>query len=220
MNSKIVTVFILGLLLLPLMNAAVELTFPFNSEFNLKRPCFNNGTFCSATSECNITLISPNSNTLVDNQVMTNQIAFHNYTVVGGSNVQLGIISATMVCIDGAVEGSDTFEIAITGSGVKSTPFPIELSLIILGFVGIVVGAMKERLSLLKSGGSILIMVMGVVTLFPGYAEINYTTLSGLTLGTILIGLGFYFLIEGNFSRKVQEDSYDQDNKEEIFDDD
>ena len=210
----------MGLLFLPLISADIELTFPFNSEFDIKRPCFNNGTYCSPATECNLTLVSPNSAILVDNKVMTNQVSFHNYTIVKGANTQLGIMSASMTCRDGAVDGENTFEIAITGDGVSNSPFPIQFSLISLGFILIIAGAMKERLRLMKHAGSILLMVMGVVTLYPGFAQLNYSNLSGLSLGLILIGLGFYYLIEDSFSRSVQENSYDQENKEEIFDDD
>ena len=52
-------------------------------------------------------------------------------------------------------------------------------------------------------------MIMGVITIYPGYSFINYTTLLGKGLGFILIGLGFYFLIEDSFSRNKQEDRFE-----------
>ena len=56
---------------------------------------------------------------------------------------------------------------------------------------------------------------MGVITIYPGYSFINHTTLLGKALGFILVGLGFYFLIEDSFSRNKQEDSFDAENDED-----
>ncbi len=53
--------------------------------------------------------------------------------------------------------------------------------------------------------GSMVIIVMGIITLFPGYSFINWTTLLGKALGFGLIGVGAYFLIDDAFSRDEQE---------------
>ncbi len=54
-------------------------------------------------------------------------------------------------------------------------------------------------------------MVSGVLTLFPGYGFINHSTLMGQLLGTIGIGLGFYFMIEDSFSKDEQDEWYTQE---------
>ena len=63
-------------------------------------------------------------------------------------------------------------------------------------------------------------MIMGTLTLFPGYNFINHTNLFGLSLGTILIAMGFYFLVEDSFSRKGQQEGFGQpqgQEEEEFF---
>ena len=84
-------------------------------------------------------------------------------------------------------------------------------------------GFVTERLRLFKHMGAILLVIMGIITLFPGYNFINHTTLFGLALGTILVGIGFYFLIEDSFSRERQGDIFNQeqgDGGEEFFEGD
>ncbi len=206
---------VLGVFLLPNVLALVELRFPFNTEIDLKRSCFNNGSYCSPIAQCNITVLQPNSNVMLDNAGMTNNVSFHNITVNQFQNDQLGIHQASMVCCDGGACGTDTFEIEITGDGFQADVFPLEFSILIAGLVLIVVGTTQEKLRFFKHMGGILVMIMGVVTLYPGYANLNYSTLQGLALGSGSIGLGFYFLIEDSFSRDVQEQSYGQPNQEQ-----
>ena len=67
----------------------------------------------------------------------------------------------------------------------------------------------QEKLRLFKHMRAILMMIMGIITIFPGDSFINYTTLLGKGLGFTLVGLGFYFLIEDSFSRNKQEDGFD-----------
>ena len=50
-----------------------------DKEVDLKVPCFNNGTYCSGSATCNVTILYPNSSVLVDNQLMTNGGSYHNY---------------------------------------------------------------------------------------------------------------------------------------------
>ena len=72
------------------------------------------------------------------------------------------------------------------------------------------VGFVTERLRMFKHLGSILLIIVGIITLYPGYNFINYSTLLGKALGFILIGLGFYFWIEDSFSRDKQEEGFNE----------
>lgn len=207
-------IFLLLFLALPLVAAQQE-TFQFNKQFDLKRGCFNEGFFCNANFVCNITLIYPNGNILINNQLMTIQGSFRNITISQSQNNQLGIIEAITSCNNGTDAGGDTFEIEITGDGLPSQVFPTQFSIILLGFLLIAGGSFNDRFNLLKVAGSILIMVMGVLTLYPGYSFINYSNLMGQTMGVIFIALGFYFMIEHNFSRDSQSDHFNQYHKDE-----
>lgn len=220
MNNKIIILAVVFMFvtltgLLPGVNAEIELTIPFNQEFDLKRPCFNNGTYCSSSAICNVTISYPNGDTLTSNQRMTNQLSFHNLTLTNFNISQLGIMPTTMICNDpgGDIKGNavDTFEIEVTGDGFKPNVFPIEFSIFILGIVLVFVGKFKEDLSLFTTFGGIILMVMGVVTLYPGYSGLNYSTLQGQLIGVGGIGVGFFFMIERFFSRDKQVEYFDQD---------
>lgn len=212
--DKKVLIFVIMLLVIPMIVAEVELTIPFNQEYDLKRPCFNNGTYCSSSAVCNITISYPDGRLLTNNQLMTNQNSFHNLTLTNFNISELGIHSVVMICNDVggdiAGNGKNTFEIEVTGDGFSFRTFPLQFSVIFLGFVLIIVSYFDDRMRLLRVAGGITLMGMGVVTLFPGYANFNYSTLQGLILGVVIIGLGFFFTIQDAFSFDKQVDHFDQ----------
>ncbi len=91
--------------------------------------------------------------------------------------------------------------------------FPIEFSIIFFALVLIIFGLSKERYRVLQVTGGLIWMIMGILTLFPGYNLINWTTLTGKVLGFILIGIGFYISVEPAFSRDEQNEYFEQGNK-------
>lgn len=190
-------------------------SFQFNTEFDLKRACFNNGFFCDSSFTCNITLISPNGEVMINNLETSNQDSYRNITVSQTLNDQLGFVQAIESCSNSTNAGPDTFTIAITGDGKPFQQFPQQFFIIILALTLVVIGLTQEKLRMFKHMGGILMMIMGVITIYPGYSFINYTTLLGKGLGFILVGLGFYFLIEDSFSRNKQEDSFDSQPKDD-----
>ena len=229
MNNKLIILAVVFMFvtltgLLPGVLAEIELTIPFNQEFDLKRPCFNNETFCSAAAVCNVTIIYPDGSILTNNQQMTNQNSFHNVTLTNFNISQLGIMPTIVVCDDpgGAVNasGKDTFEIEVTGDGFKPNVFPIEFSIFILGFILIATGKFKEDLGFFVTFGGMILMVIGVVTLYPGYSGLNYSTLQGQVVGIGGAGVGFYFMIERFFSRDKQVDHFDQEDDGRFHDND
>lgn len=200
--------------------AEVELRFPYNELYDIKRPCYNNGTICSGAAQCNFTLSYPNGRILLDNAIMTNNVSYHNVTVLKSQNNELGIHPAKMYCCDtGGQCGADTFEIEITGDGFSKNNFPLQFSVLIFGIILIVVGHLKEELNIFNSVGSIVVLIMGILTLYPGYADVNYSTLMGQMIGVTSIGMGGYFLIAKSFSRGEQSDHYDQKYNEYDLDD-
>ncbi len=161
---------------------AKSLVFPFNQELDLKRPCFNNGTWCSTSAVCNVTVFYPDDSVLVNNQLMTNQISFHNFTITNTDINKIGIYSTSITCTDTggdlAGNGFETFTFEVTGDGLKSSPFPIEFSVFLLGIVLIIVGKSKEDLRFFQFLGSILVLIMGVITLYPGYSNFNFANVT------------------------------------------
>ena len=94
---------------------------------------------------------------------------------------------------------------------------PNELIVLGAGYVLLFVGISIDKLRLVKYMGAILLMTMGVYTLFPGYAGINHEGLVGLSLGTISIALGFFYLLEDSFSFDKQVETFDQHDDGRLF---
>lgn len=131
----------LVLLLIPMISAiSDDLVYRQWSEVDLKVPCFNNNTFCSAAAICNITILYPDATVLVDNELMTNQYSYHNYTLNTTRTSESGIYATTVICTDNGYYGYSTFQYEITGSGyLETTNFywlilALTASVITLGF--------------------------------------------------------------------------------------
>jgi len=213
--KRILLILLMGMFLVSFVVAEEDPTFQVNQEFDLKRGCSNNGFFCDSSFICNATLIYPDGTILKDNVEMTHTNTYKNITVTQSQNNQLGFIKTLIGCNNVTWAGQEEFDIAITADGKKFQNIPIQLLIVAFGFILIGTGFVTERLRMFKHMGSILLMVMGVITLFPGYSFINHTTLVGLALGSIFIGIGGYFLIEGSFSRTRQDERFDQPQGEE-----
>ena len=200
---------------------AIEFTqvpaYEFNQDLTFNAHVFNisNGVrIDNSSTDCNYHLFSNTGSLIVNQQQMVFDVVGLDYeiNILQGNFTRLGEYSYLIVCNDTAssLGGLVSVAMEVTADGKPSKPFPIQFSLIIFSFFLIVVGLVKERFRLFQLAGSIFMMVMGVLTLFPGYSFINWTTLTGLSLGTILIGMGFYFLLEPAFSREEQEEHFEQ----------
>lgn len=138
-NYKILMIFVMLLLVLPMISAQEEPKFltKVGVELDYKDNCFNNGTFCNPTSLCNLTVLYPNSTILLDNQPMTNQLSFHNFTFTGEEINAVGFYQSIVICKDGSVEGADTpiFQATITGNVLTPEESRIYLLLTVAIFV-------------------------------------------------------------------------------------
>lgn len=114
--------------------SAETLIYQQNTEINLKVPCFNNNTYCSATAVCNITIQNPDGTLLVDNKVMTNSFSYHNYTLLTTDTTKLGSYATTILCIDNGLAGYDNFIFKITGNG-KEEPEGVIVVLFVIFFL-------------------------------------------------------------------------------------
>ena len=77
---------------------------------------------------------------------------------------------------------------------------PIEFIIILIGFLFIFIGLALVYLRILKVYGGILIIIMGVYIFYPGITNFISTSFNAVVLGTICIGLGFYFMLESYFT--------------------
>lgn len=133
-----------------------------------------------------------------------------------GNFSRLGRYTYIIECNTSSLGGAVSVGFDVTANGFAHQTFPPQFSITVFAFLLVAFGMTEERRRLFKYAGSILLMVMGVLTLYPGYGFINWTTLTGKAIGVTLVGLGFYFLIEDSFSRDKQEEGYQSQNKEVI----
>lgn len=139
MKIKIIlAAFVLIFLVLPLVSA-VEPNYNFRKEtqVDLKRPCINNGTWCSGSASCNLTITDPDNLLLINNNLMTNQISYHNYTLNETQTFKLGIFKVDMVCTDVGLNGAETFYYQISQTGTTPTTSQGILYVIIIIFASI-----------------------------------------------------------------------------------
>ena len=200
---------------------AIEFTqvpaYEFNRDLTFNTHVFNlsNGVrIDNSSTDCNYHLFDNRGAIVLNQQPMVFDVLGLDFEIVVNQNnfTRLGEYSYLVVCNDSTNDlgGLVSVGFELTADGKPSRPFPIQFSLILFSFLSIGVGLVKERFRFFQYMGSILMMILGVLTLFPGYSFINWTTLTGLSLGTILIGMGFYFLLEPAFSREEQEEHFDQ----------
>lgn len=141
MKKYILPLLIIGMMLvvLPMVSAQEEPKFvtKVGVELDYKDNCFNNGTFCTSTSLCNLTVFYPNSTILLNNQPMTNQLSFHNFTFTGEEINVVGFYQSIVICKDGSVEGADTptFFASVTGNILTEAEAKLYILLTIAIFI-------------------------------------------------------------------------------------
>lgn len=130
---------ILFLFLIPLISS--ENLVEQGDTYYLKVQCIYNGTFCPSGSYCNLTLFYPNSSILLNNEQMTNQFSFYNYSI--SSTNDLGVYQCSSVCCSGTYCGSSTdctFEVTTTGNKVSLSNSIIVIVFLIISTILFLVG--------------------------------------------------------------------------------
>lgn len=85
---------------------------------DLKVPCYNDGDLCSALTTCNLTILYPNSTLLIDNQLMTNSIAFHNYSLNSTQTQLSGTYTMFVFCCDQGKCDNTNFQYLVNPAGI------------------------------------------------------------------------------------------------------
>ena len=142
-----------------------------NGIIDYKKPCFNNGLYCSSLAECNVTIFYPNNSILINNKLMTNKISYHNYTINLSDScaISCGIYKVDISCTDITLSASQTFYVEINPTGIKST---------------------AERSSAITR--SIWIVFCFAVLLFVAFLVVSNTSAK-----FVLIILSFIFILAG-----------------------
>lgn len=188
---KIIGVVILMLMILPLVFAATDTNnvddiFRVNTRVDYKKPCFNNGTYCSSVAVCNYTVFNPDNTILMNNNESTNQNSFYNVSFIIND---IGIHKVDMVCWDGGLNGAETLYFESTGSGFHTTIWFYVLILSISG--GIMVMGFKLLDPPIVILGTFGLYFLGIYTLLYGIAGMKDLVTTWAT-GLIILGVAFY----------------------------
>ena len=171
-------------LVLPLVSSVEpSLNFKAGDTIDIKVPCYNNGTYCSASSYCNITLFNPSGNVVINNLQMTNKGSYHNYTIPDSTKWVSGVYLYSVACEDGNYKGAQDFYMQITPTGESN--MGVFYFLIIILVYGIVVfGVWKEDITITLLGTFGLYFI-GLYILYFGidiYKNIFTQTFAVITL--------------------------------------
>lgn len=96
------------------------------------------------------------------------------------------------------------YELDDTADGNPYQAFPYQIIIILFGVALIIVGIYARSHLVIYCAATILV-VIGILTLYPGYSYINYSNLLGLSLGIISIAIGFFFFFYDFINEEVDE---------------
>ncbi len=201
MKKTIIITMLMVYLLVNLVFAA-DFVFKQSTEIDFKIPCFNStNDFCPATTDCTLTVTNQSLTIIINNQNMTHNTSFYNYTIPATNLSSLGEYKATIQCTDVTESGYYivTFEVTEDGtpSAIKETNRDIRevgVTVLIIVFILIlfIVGLYKEDPTLTALSG-LLFMAQGVFIAINGISTLNNSFVNGFAL--LLIGLGAYITI-------------------------
>ena len=191
-NGKLYYSFVMALAMIISLSAVSGLSGNYEQSYDLKRSCINNGTYCSSSALCNVTIAYPDGKLLLSNQRMTYQVSYYNYTINGTSLDQIGEYPITMMCQDGSLFGSEIFLLNIRGGGNSvSGIFSLDFSntaTIVFSVIAIILTILLMVFAYWELG-CIFLFIEGVI-LLANYAQI------GIAFGIILMlsGIALAFM--------------------------
>ncbi len=146
MKNKILLIFLLVILIIPLVSAT--LIFEKDTKADLIIPCIHNNTYCSSSATCETTIWYPNGTILIDNKSLTNLGAGQfNYSLNENETSVIGTYNGFVTCIDGSEKGYKTFSYKITANG-KEDPSGVVIVFFSLGFLVVAVGLLWSLLKM------------------------------------------------------------------------
>jgi len=129
---------IIGLCMISLVQAASDDIVEYNTwDFvDLKQTCINEITSskCSETAVCNLTIVGPDSNILINEQPMIHQGAFFNYSL---GMMKKGDYPVYVICRDGTELSYQTYTLRIKENEADIT---FIVTLAIMAFMSLLIG--------------------------------------------------------------------------------
>ena len=207
MDKKILILF--GVLLLfPLISSSQ--IYSKGTNVDLKVPCYNNNTYCSSASTCNITIISFDGSALINNKKMTQNTAYHNYTLNTTQTTNSGEYTTTVVCSDNGDFGNFVYTFIITPTGkASSTSSSITQGLILLVMFGVTIfflifaslteaPGVKLFFNMVSYLSMFLTVATGYILLQNSEVQSNISLTIEImlyTVGIVLVIIMFYIMI-------------------------
>lgn len=193
-RNKIISIILLMIALFPLA-AAQELVYKQATQIDLKVPVFFNGTIADSSATCNITIFEPDGDTLINNQLMTNQDAFHNYTLTAGQTTTVGNHETSVFCNQGNNNGFSTFQFLISPSGTDDNSIGqiILLTFGVLFSAGFIWFGFNKNDPIFALFGGLALVSVSLYTLLNGVAVYRNTLTEGISL--IIMGVASYVSI-------------------------
>ena len=186
---KKILVILFALVLIPLVTS--QQIYPIETIVDLKVPCFNNETYCSPSSVCNVTILDFNGDAIIDNKPMTYNPAYHNFTLNKSDTLNSGDYRTSIVCLDNGLPGYTTFKFTLTPTGKAITTSSAILQGLIL---------------LLMFGVTIFFLIFATITDSPG-VKLFFNIISYITM-FLTIGTGYILLqsseIQNNISGTME----------------
>jgi hypothetical protein len=119
------------LAIMPFCMAESSFIFKQGDVTDLKISCFDiNNTYCSSTTNCSITIYEPNMSVMINNDNMTWNENYYNYSLDATQTEIIGKYSAVILC-KGSTSGYSTFNFEITGNGKPDADGSIKVLFII-----------------------------------------------------------------------------------------
>lgn len=198
MNKYFLVLMLVGILLVfafPIISARI---YKQNSIIDLRIPCSYNGSFCAASTPCNITIEYPNSSIFIDNELMTNTgNGMPNYTLP--NSAILGIYPFNVACCQAGECDTYSDDLEISYRGEEKLGSGEGLSIFISVVVILVIGIFFFLISLAFKGniGKIIcIGLAGIVFLIATLYSIIILTQNFGGFATLTEGFTtFWFVI-------------------------
>ncbi len=185
----------------------VSLVFKQGDVADIKVPCVNSNEYCGVSTACNVTVRRPDTSVWIDNEVMTRNAAFYNYTLQSANVSVIGTYQLQVVCSDGVNSGYDFSDFQITSSGMsgigQDTLVPGVILIAILVFCGFMAWSLPESenaLRLLFVGLSLfmLLIMIQFANLATNEDAVGLTHMLDTTyiiLLPVIIFVSLYFVV-------------------------
>jgi|TARA_Y100000310_G_scaffold30617_1_gene29070 hypothetical protein len=188
--EKSVTLLILGLFLISFISAQeVRFFAQKDSTLDITDSCQIDGIPCSASFNCNITIINPLQEVIVLNQQMTRNDTIYNFTLNSNQTNLLGFYEDSICCNNVSIGNCDNFFHQITTSG--SEPIDSGKGFVLTGIMIILIVA------------TIFFLVFGILSKNAPF-KVFFVSLSVILLvGTLGFGVTIMQQLMGTFTNLV-----------------